>query len=423
MYFGVAKEMITPDHPMYMIGYAEYYKRCFKSVHDDLYVRCLLLDDGKRKAILLAYDLLFHDHSLAQRLREFAKMEFQVDEDAVVLSYTHTHYSVAVRGYCSEEADSGYEDYLLEQSKRCIRKAFLNMSEGEASYISTTADESINRRKPVDGQYIMAPNQEGEKDEELNAIVIRNKEGRVKAIAVNYSCHPNILRDVPSLSSEYPGRICQILENEFYGSFAFFFQGSGADTRARVTACYDHFVPRTPDDVDDMAKRLAGKVIRQISLNSESGFQLDLRYATFCIPCPLDVKPKDYYEQDYETNQFEALRECARFVVENYENLPDTCDLHGGCLQLSKDILVIYLGGEICYSTKKLFQNAFPKKHIYFLGYADSTAYVPSDKIISEGGYEHEGSIVEYRLKGTFSPGIDKLMLDAVNNAMLTFED
>ncbi|MBO4392958.1 MAG: hypothetical protein J5800_01330, partial [Spirochaetales bacterium] len=69
MRFGVAKEMITPDFPMYMIGYAEYYKKSYHSVHDDLYVRCLLLDDGKRKAIMLAYDLLFHDHSLAQKVR------------------------------------------------------------------------------------------------------------------------------------------------------------------------------------------------------------------------------------------------------------------------------------------------------------------------------------------------------------------
>ena len=421
MRFGVAKEMITPDFPMYMIGYAEYYKKSYQSVHDDLYVRCLLLDDGKRKAIMLAYDLLFHDHSLAQKVRQFANTEFNVDEDAVVLSYTHTHYSVAVQGYASEEADEKYEEFLLEQSKRCIRKAFLNISEGELNYISTTADESINRRKLVDGQYIMAPNQEGEKDKELNAIVIRNNEGRVKAIAVNYSCHPNVLRDVPNLSSEYPGRICQILENEFYGSFAFFFQGSGADTRARVTACYDRFVPRTPDDVDDMAKRLAGKIIRQISLNSAKKVNLDLNYGTFCIPCPLDVKPKSYYEEDYKTNPFEAIRECARFVIENYENLPDTCDLHGGCLQISKDILVIYLGGEICYPTKKLLQTAFPDKNIYFLGYADSTAYVPSDKIISEGGYEHEGSIIEYRLKGTFRAGIDKLMLEAVNNTIKDF--
>ena len=55
------------------------------------------------------------------------------------------------------------------------------------------------------------------------------------------------------------------------------------------------------------------------------------------------------------------------------------------------------------------------------MGYTDSTAYVPSDKIISEGGYEHEGSIVEYRLKGAFAPGIDKLVVDAIKAAMADF--
>ena len=40
MRFGIAKEIITPDKPMCMIGYAEYYKKHYQAIHDDLYVRC-----------------------------------------------------------------------------------------------------------------------------------------------------------------------------------------------------------------------------------------------------------------------------------------------------------------------------------------------------------------------------------------------
>lgn len=422
MRFGVAKEIITPDKPMCMIGYAEYYEKHYQAIHDDLFVRCMLLDDGEKKALILAYDLLFHDLSLTEAVRSYAQEAFDVDPASVILSYTHTHYSVAVKGYASELAEEDYESFLLEQSKRCIRKAFINSFDGSLSYGVVRADENINRRKLVDGEYIMAPNLEGEADKELSVLLVRDAKDNVRIVVTNYSCHPNILRDVMELSGEYPGRICQLLEAEYYGAQAIFLQGCGADSRGRVTAELDHFVGRTPGDVDDMARSMVSKIIRADRRKDVFLPQsMKLGTASFAIPCPLNIMPKSYYEEDLRTNPFEALRACARYVIDNYDSLPEECMLHGGVWQLNEDILLIYLGGEICYPTKQMLKKAFPDKKLIFLGYTDSTAYVPSDKIISEGGYEHEGSIVEYRLKGTFAPGIDKLVVDAVREGMKDF--
>ena len=422
MRFGVAKEIITPDKPMCMIGYAEYYKKHYQAIHDDLYVRCMLLDDGNTKALILAYDLLFHDLSLTDKLREYAHEAFGLDPASVILSYTHTHYGVAVKGYATELAEDDYESFLLEQSKRCIRKAFINSFEGTLDYGTVRADENINRRKLIDGEYIMAPNLEGAADKELSVLLVRDMKENVRIVAANYSCHPNVLRDVMELSGEYPGRLCQLLECEYYGAQAIFLQGCGADSRAKITAEYDHFMGRTNGDVDDMARSLAAKIIRAERRSDTFLPQnVDLRTASFAIPCPLDVMPRSFYEDDFNANPFEALRACAQFVINNYDQLPAECMLHGGVWQITEELLLIYLGGEICYPTKQMLQKAFPDKKIFFLGYTDSTAYVPSDKIISEGGYEHEGSIVEYRLKGTFAPGIDKLVVDAIKEAMKGF--
>jgi len=422
MRFGVAKEIITPDRPMCMIGYAEYYKKHFQAIHDDLYVRCMMLNDGETTALILAYDLLFHDLSLTDAVRRYAAEAFGVKPSSVILSYTHTHYGVAVKGYASELAEEDYESFLLEQTKRCIRKAFINSFDGTIDYGVVRADENINRRKLIDGEYIMAPNLEGEADKELSVLLVKDEKENVRIAVTNYSCHPNVLRDVMELSGEYPGRVCQLLEAEYYGAQAIFLQGCGADSRAKITAEYDHFMGRTTGDVDDMARSLAAKVIRaERRSDAFLPLPMKIRTASFAIPCPLDIMPLSFYQEDLRTNPFEALRACAEYVIENYDNLPAECMLHGGVWQLSEDLLLIYLGGEICYPTKKMLKEAFPDKRILFLGYTDSTAYVPSDQIISEGGYEHEGSIVEYRLKGTFAPGIDKLVVDAIKAAMADF--
>lgn len=419
MRFGISKELITPDYPTHMIGYAEYYRKYYQSVHDDLFVRCFLLDDGNKTALMISFDLLFHDFEFTEKVREYAAEKYGLDRSAVILSYTHTHYGPAVKGYSSELADDNYEDFLFERTKHCINKVFLNTFEGTLSFGVLFADESINRRKPVNGEYIMAPNLEGAKDTDLTVFVARDNNEKIRAIAVSYACHPNIRRDVMELSGEYPGRLCQLLEAKYYGAQAIFFQGFGADTRARITADYTQFAPRTSDDIDDMANSLAEKIERAIVRKGAlKEISLSLKTSVFTVKCPLEPFPKEYFENDAINNPYHAIRVCARFVADNYHRLPSECTVHGGVWEFCSDVILIYLGGEICYSTKQVLMREFPDKQIILIGYADSTAYIPSDKIIAEGGYEHEGSVIEYRLKGKFKPGVDKLMINAVKECL-----
>ena len=74
---------------------------------------------------------------------------------------------------------------------------------------------------------------------------------------------------------------------------------------------------------------------------------------------------------------------------------------------------IAFLCGEVCVEVKQHIKKAFGDKKVIFIGYGDSTAYIPDDKIIQEGGYEAEGSVVEYGLKGKFKPGVDKKMQDS----------
>ncbi|HCS74275.1 MAG TPA: hypothetical protein DIW17_10415 [Clostridiales bacterium] len=54
-----------------------------------------------------------------------------------------------------------------------------------------------------------------------------------------------------------------------------------------------------------------------------------------------------------------------------------------------------------------------------FFGYNDAIAYVPTDKLLKEGGYEAgDESVTEYRLKGKFKAGIDKRFLKGFKNVL-----
>ena len=75
MRFGTGKDIITPVAPM-NVACNGVFDKPFVWVHDDVYVRCLVLDDGKEKAVLMAFDLLFHDHVLNDQVAAYAHEKY-----------------------------------------------------------------------------------------------------------------------------------------------------------------------------------------------------------------------------------------------------------------------------------------------------------------------------------------------------------
>src|SRR5690606_5239877 len=110
-------------------------------------------------------------------------------------------------------------------------------------------------------------------------------------------------------------------------------------------------------------------------------------------------------------------------VLARYDQTEDVVHLNAGILRLADDVYILLMCGEVCYEVKqKLVDALFPDKDVMFIGYGDGTGYIPDDKIIAEGGYEAEGSVVENCMKGPYKPGIDAVMhrCFAENLAQLT---
>ena len=77
MRFGTAKEVITPPHKT-KISCVGIFDADFEYVHDDAFLRCLVCDDGKSKAVYMSADLLFHDRELNEALAEYANEKYGI---------------------------------------------------------------------------------------------------------------------------------------------------------------------------------------------------------------------------------------------------------------------------------------------------------------------------------------------------------
>lgn len=414
MRFGVARDIVTPDVLTQMGGYGSLYGKFFQGIHDDLYVKTLVLDDGTEKVILISLDLLFHDFTLTETIGEYLEKKHGLDRNNLVISYTHTHAGPALAGYSPGVASPEYEKFLPERIKSCIDRALVNMFEGTISYASVEGDWNCCRRKFVDGQWRNTPNWEGDRDQELALLKVCDTAGQLRVIMVNYSCHPVTLGATLWLSSEYPGWMCQLLDTEFYGATTIFFQSAGGCSVPQVAVDNGRRKQCTFAEMAAMSAAMAEQVKGAINADAMQPVELNLAARQFMVSLPTEVYPREFFQKILDDPNVPDCphRNEAQWVLDNYDTSGNTVDLHAAIVRLNADLYIAFLCGEVTYPVKQHVKKAFGEKAVIFIGYGDAAAYIPDDRYISEGGYEVDGSVVEFRLKGRLQPGVDKIMIE-----------
>lgn len=448
--FGAAKELITPRERTAIIGFGPVFGVPFEGIHDDLYVRTLVLEDVRgERVVLMGFDLLFHDDSLSTALREYAREKYGVKAGNLHVAYSHTHFGPAVRGYDRHYHTDSYEAFLLERCCACIDRAFLSTCKGSMDFAAVEGDWNVSRRLPQgDGRTKFAPNPNGDRDPNLYLLRLRDEKGRVRALVTSFACHLSNGDGSHEISGEYAGRLCVLLEAEYYGCTALFFQGFGADTKlkAGVADTGDQFDPMSHEQIDGVARSMAAAVRERMDGADWRVVPIELAGCAFTVELPLEPNGREFYEKELakysgrlgcpgerfvrtvnegetDANSFRLMWSCADCVVANYDDLPDSITLNCGVVRLNPEFYIFSVGGEPVVSLQTVLRRAFPGKQLLCFGYNDAIAYVPSDKVIAEGGYEAgEGADLEYRLKGRPKTGVDEICVAGFRAAIKEFD-
>ncbi len=425
MKFGVARDLITPAVRTHMGGYGTLQKEFFTGIHDDLYVKTLILDDGNQRVVLITYDLLMHEYALTEAIAEYIQDRHGIDRESLLVSYTHSHAGPALEGYDPGQSSPEYETFLLERTKSCIDRALLNVVEGQMEFGWVEGEWSINRRARVDGEMRNAPNLEGNKDRRLSILKLSDIEGVCKVLLLNFACHPVTLGATLWLSAEYPGRLCQLLEADYYGCVSMFFQGAGGNARPLIAARPDHrWRECTFDDLNGMARSMASSVRDTIIAGRLRPVKPHLGAVQFLVEPETEVMPKATFEElaRKEADSPSSSGQRLRVILDRYDTADNRVPLHAAIIRLADDLYVAMLCGEVCVEVKQEVEKVFDGRDLIFVGYGDGIAYIPDDSLIDEGGYEVDGSVVEFCLKGRFKKGINQKLREAYGAGLRQLE-
>jgi hypothetical protein len=176
---------------------------------------------------------------------------------------------------------------------------------------------------------------------------------------------------------------------------------------------------RTVDLAAQYGKELAGAVetvMRAKSLRTVVGM---LRTAYAEIELPFDELPSraKLAEDALSTNRFIAAR--SRLLIEKLKqkgSLTAQYPYPVQMWQLGDDLDWIMLGGEVVVDYALRLKKEARPGQTWVMGYAnDVMAYIPSLRVLKEGGYEGGGAMVYYGLPAVWGPRVEDLIVTAVH--------
>src|SRR5438034_11167711 len=94
---GVAKVTITPEHLMWMSGYAARTKPAEGKLHD-LWAKALVLEDSQgQRGVLVTMDLVGIPRDLSVAVCSELQKQYNLPREAIILSVSHTHTGPVLR--------------------------------------------------------------------------------------------------------------------------------------------------------------------------------------------------------------------------------------------------------------------------------------------------------------------------------------
>jgi hypothetical protein len=243
---GAARVEITPPLSIPYLGYAPRHA-FFEGVHDPLFARALVVDDGERRAALVTADSIGFRRSLLGEGRDFTA-EFRervrrltgIPPEAVMLCATHAHSTpetIGLRPLREHPGAVAWLETLLDQLATSVALADRVRAPAvlKRGALPVEGVAHCRRIRGKDGRLYpyskRPPDAEiaswGVTDPELAVLLFGRGDGSPGIVLVHFACHPVTMQVQPLVSADFPGALTALVERAVPGCVqCLFLQGA-----------------------------------------------------------------------------------------------------------------------------------------------------------------------------------------------------
>ena len=420
---GVAAVSITPREPVWMSGYGSR-KVPSQGVAQRLHAKALALQDPfGRRAVIVTTDLIGFSSGVAERIAARAHRQHKLSRERLLLTSSHTHTGPAIAGNLPlmqpptpqlQAGTARYTRYLEDQVVAAVGAALEDLAPARLSYHIGNAGFAMNRRERTpDGSIKLGDHPNGPVDDDVPVLRVAGSDGELRAVLVSYAAHNTTLTGRHmELHGDYAGEFQAAFEKEHPGAAALFMLGCAGDANPGARG--------TIENARDHGRELSEAVDAAIGA---TGVDIDgpLRSSFERFPIRLEDPPSEdeWQRRAREADGLDAqIAEYFLGILRDGGSISKTYDYPLQTLQLGDAIELIALSGEVTVGYALELKKRLGRERTWVIGYAnDVMAYIPTAKILSEGGYEAERSQMYYGMPGKWDASIEQTILEKAEAA------
>ena len=248
MKIGYAQNVITPslDKPVYLAGFGN--NRRATTIHDDLYVRALAIQDDETTLVLVALDLIgFFRPDVYEVIKHF-----KTSEVSIVIASTHTHHGPDTMGlWGPDDKTCGVDSEFMSVIKqKVVDTIYASLSDPKPASAKSISVHVPGLAKNARNPEIV--------DDELTLAQFVNEDGKPLVTLFNFPCHPEVLWEHnPHITADYPGYLRNEVEGQTGAPCIFF---SGALGGMMTPDVKDHSF----EEAEFMGKKLAEEGLKAL---------------------------------------------------------------------------------------------------------------------------------------------------------------
>lgn len=415
---GVGKVVITPTQDMWLAGYAARTKPSEGKLHD-LYAKALAFEDESgARTVLITSDLIGVPAALVNATAARAREKFQLSRERLMVTVSHTHSGPVLQDrlqhmYGLDETQTrlleAYSKTLPDLFLQAIGRALNDLQPCRLEWGIGRAGFAVNRRQYTLGGVINGANPIGPVDHDVPVLKISRADGSIKAVVHGYACH-NTTLNLQKFSGDYAGFSQIYLERQLPGATALFVCGCGGDANP---------LPRGTVELAEKYGSELAEAVLAVAKQRLQELKGPIRVAFKEVSLALSPTPTraEVEKQLQDSNVY--IQRRAQLLLKTLEEkgtLPTTYPYPVQAWQFADGMQMIALGGEVVVDYALRLKHELGREQTWVIAYAnDVCAYMPSLRVLREGGYEGAESMIYYDHHGPWAPTVEENIIGTVH--------
>ena len=409
---GVARVDVSPSGPIRLHGYLV---RTTEStaVGHPIFAKALAIgSDEQKPVVLVSVDSLGVSAAIIDEVAARLEKKAGLPRERLALGASHTHSAPLLTGVApnifgkpippdQQARIDAYTREFTDKLERVCLDALADRKPAKLSWAQGKVGFAANRRTPG-----------GPVDHSLPALKVESPDGQVRAVVTNYACHCTSAGSENRVGPDWAGFAAEEIERDAPGATAVITIGCGADVGPQPTGNVG---------LSRRHGRALADAVAAVAKGPNVPLSAGPEVVQATIELPLASVPgREHWEKEAKREGFEG-RHARRMLaqLDRDGKLPAAVPYPIAAWRFGGDLAIVFLPGEVTVDYAVRLKGEMDWTRLWINGWSnDVPGYIPSKRVLAEGGYEPDFSQIYYGWPTHYSPDVEDLLVSTVESLL-----